>query len=233
MDVDGAITMLEEEDVPTCTLSFFILRDISPSHRHLDRSTPLAPASSPLLRYHGTRGTCRSRRAFLRYVEYEQAPYTDPRTGLRYHDKSVYDLIKNLVRSLSLAWLDRDDAPCRVPASQKTTSPPEASIPSSSSTGGSELPSSRRIWTCSRLYASTPVHEFVIDHIRHVPFHVLLPAPLSIAPRVDGRNKCLVHGLFSPRTFYVEHSQRGAGDGKNLVTRWACTLAPSSVKLDR
>ena len=30
-----------------------------------------------------------------------QAPYTDPRTGLRYHDKSVYDLIKNLVRSFS------------------------------------------------------------------------------------------------------------------------------------
>ena len=64
---------------------------------------PLPPASPPPLRYHGTRGTCRSRRAFLRYVEYEQAPYTDPRTGLRYHDKSVYDLIKTLVRSLSLA----------------------------------------------------------------------------------------------------------------------------------
>ncbi|KAF8557211.1 hypothetical protein OG21DRAFT_1505643 [Imleria badia] len=30
-----------------------------------------------------------------------EAPYTDPRTGLRYHDKSVYDLFKNLVRPLS------------------------------------------------------------------------------------------------------------------------------------
>lgn len=27
-----------------------------------------------------------------------QAPYTDPATGLRYHDKSVYDVIKSLVR---------------------------------------------------------------------------------------------------------------------------------------
>jgi len=26
-----------------------------------------------------------------------QAPYTDPVTGLRYHDKSVYELIKGLV----------------------------------------------------------------------------------------------------------------------------------------
>ena len=113
MDVDGASTTLEEEeDVPTCARWFWTLRDVSPSsHRHLDRSTPLAPASSPLLRYHGTRGTCRSRRAFLRYAEHEQAPYTDPRTGLRYHDKSVYDLIKNLVRSLSLVWLDPDDVP--------------------------------------------------------------------------------------------------------------------------
>lgn len=26
-----------------------------------------------------------------------EAPYTDPATGLRYHDKSVYELIKGLV----------------------------------------------------------------------------------------------------------------------------------------
>lgn len=26
-----------------------------------------------------------------------EAPYTDPGTGLRYHDKSVYDVIKSLV----------------------------------------------------------------------------------------------------------------------------------------
>jgi INO80 complex subunit C len=26
-----------------------------------------------------------------------QAPYTDPITGLRFHDKSIYELIKGLV----------------------------------------------------------------------------------------------------------------------------------------
>ncbi|KAG8221716.1 hypothetical protein J3R82DRAFT_2004 [Butyriboletus roseoflavus] len=34
-----------------------------------------------------------------------QAPYTDPRTGLRYHDKSVYDLIKNLSPSAAKDYL--------------------------------------------------------------------------------------------------------------------------------
>lgn len=29
---------------------------------------------------------------------YVQAPYTDPTTGLRYHDKNVYEIIKGLVR---------------------------------------------------------------------------------------------------------------------------------------
>lgn len=29
-----------------------------------------------------------------------KAPYTDPKTGLRYHDKSVYELIKGLVSRL-------------------------------------------------------------------------------------------------------------------------------------
>jgi hypothetical protein len=30
-----------------------------------------------------------------------QAPYTDPQSGLRYHDKSVYEVIRGLVRELS------------------------------------------------------------------------------------------------------------------------------------
>lgn len=41
-----------------------------------------------------------------------QAPYTDPATGLRYHDKSVYELIKGLV-SISLdfdvLWFNSSD----------------------------------------------------------------------------------------------------------------------------
>lgn len=40
-----------------------------------------------------------------------EAPYTDPTTGLRYHDKSVYALIKGLVR-VSLLILVRHT--CRV-----------------------------------------------------------------------------------------------------------------------
>ena len=81
------------------------------SHPLLTDTSIEAPASPPLLRHHGTRSACRLRRVFLQYTEREQAPYTDPRTGLRYHDKSVYDLIKNLVRSLFLVWLDPDDVP--------------------------------------------------------------------------------------------------------------------------
>ncbi|KIK34339.1 hypothetical protein CY34DRAFT_647033 [Suillus luteus UH-Slu-Lm8-n1] len=34
-----------------------------------------------------------------------EAPYTDPRTGLRYHDKSVYELIKNLSPSAAKDYL--------------------------------------------------------------------------------------------------------------------------------
>ena len=42
MDIDGASTTVEdEEDVPTCTCSFWTVRDVPPSsHRHLDRSPP-------------------------------------------------------------------------------------------------------------------------------------------------------------------------------------------------
>ncbi|KAG5353015.1 hypothetical protein C0989_011165 [Termitomyces sp. Mn162] len=34
-----------------------------------------------------------------------EAPYTDPATGLRYHDKSVYDVIKNLSTSSAKEYL--------------------------------------------------------------------------------------------------------------------------------
>lgn len=33
-----------------------------------------------------------------------QAPYTDPATGLRYHDKSVYELIKGLVSLATVSF---------------------------------------------------------------------------------------------------------------------------------
>jgi len=34
-----------------------------------------------------------------------EAPYTDPATGLRYHDKSVYELIKGLTTSAAKDYL--------------------------------------------------------------------------------------------------------------------------------
>lgn len=34
-----------------------------------------------------------------------EAPYTDPKTGLRYHDKSVYELIKGLSPSIAKDYL--------------------------------------------------------------------------------------------------------------------------------
>jgi len=38
-------------------------------------------------------------------VIFYQAPYTDPITGLRFHDKSIYELIKGLVGTyLSLSY---------------------------------------------------------------------------------------------------------------------------------
>ena len=106
MDVDGAGVTVEQEDIPTCTLSPFALFDVlipPPPRRYLDRSTPLLIASPPLLRHHRSRSAPRSShrlRELATLMQRSQAPYTDPRTGLRYHDKSVYDLIKNLVRSL-------------------------------------------------------------------------------------------------------------------------------------
>ena len=172
IDIDGASTTVQdEEDVPTCTCSFWTVRDVPPSsHRHLDQSTPFAPASPPLLRHHGTRRACRSRSVFLRSTEHEQAPYTDPRTGPRYHDKNVYDLIKEpRAFSLSSRVQTLTTLPCRVPASQKTTSPPESPVPSSSSAGGSKpLIIQTGIWTFSGLYAVL-VHEFIINRLRHFP----------------------------------------------------------------
>ena len=74
-DVDGASTTVEEEDVPTGTGSFGLLA--------LTLFSQTLRSKCPLRSYYGEH-------------ELDQAPYTNPRTGL-----SVYDLIKNLVRSPS------------------------------------------------------------------------------------------------------------------------------------
>ena len=103
MDVNGAGAMVEQEDIPACMLPPFVLPEVSIPRRYLDWSTPLPTTSPPLLRYHRPRSASRSSRLLREHaplMQQSQAPYTDSRTGLRYHDKSVYDLIKNLARSL-------------------------------------------------------------------------------------------------------------------------------------
>lgn len=54
-------------------------------------------APEEVLRYYRTRSTL----SFICYKALAdlttQAPYTDPATGLRYHDKSVYEVVRNLV----------------------------------------------------------------------------------------------------------------------------------------
>ncbi|KAH0826367.1 hypothetical protein J3R83DRAFT_5329 [Lanmaoa asiatica] len=80
----------EEEDVPTCTLS--PARSIhSPSPSPADTSIEAPPSLLPPRHYCDITGL--------------EAPYTDPRTGLRYHDKSVYDLIKNLSPGVAKDYL--------------------------------------------------------------------------------------------------------------------------------
>ncbi|KAF8134518.1 hypothetical protein EV363DRAFT_1323749 [Boletus edulis] len=78
MDVDGTTATVEEEDVPTCTFSQTLRL------KHLPRSCLNATTAT---------------------ITGLEAPYTDPRTGLRYHDKSVYDLIKNLSPSVAKDYL--------------------------------------------------------------------------------------------------------------------------------
>ena len=65
--------------------------------RYVHRSTPVCYAPKALLRYHRSRGI-----SFVPHPNspnsHMQAPYTDPATNIRYHNKSIYELIKTLVR---------------------------------------------------------------------------------------------------------------------------------------
>lgn len=40
-------------------------------------------------------------------MEFVQAPYTDPITGLRFHDKSIYEIVKSLVSSCDGSLIGR------------------------------------------------------------------------------------------------------------------------------
>ena len=69
-------------------------------HRFIYRSSTIADATETLLRHYWLGGVIPLRIHWIFEADSStllQAPYTDPVTGLRYHDKSVYELIKGLV----------------------------------------------------------------------------------------------------------------------------------------
>ena len=64
--------------------------------RHNDRGTTLCSTASASLRHYRSGGNYLAFASrFL--LPIRQAPYTDPASGLRYHDKSVYEIVKGLV----------------------------------------------------------------------------------------------------------------------------------------
>ena len=108
MDVDGENAEEQtEEDLPTCELC-----------HHDSRHTPMPYACSQMQPSKLPRLFYRSGSTVilpgLRYVAIcllklmnlhrAQGPYTDPATGLRYHDKSIYELIKGLVSGSFAHW---------------------------------------------------------------------------------------------------------------------------------
>ena len=65
--------------------------------RYVDRSTTFRPSSEPVLWHYWAWSDWYTSDATEISWRPLQAPYTDPATGLRYHDKSVYEYIKSLV----------------------------------------------------------------------------------------------------------------------------------------
>ncbi|EJC97907.1 uncharacterized protein FOMMEDRAFT_171312 [Fomitiporia mediterranea MF3/22] len=70
--VKTMLSVIEEEDVPTCS--------------YFNEGTTFYPSAKILPQKH-----------YCDITGWE-APYTDPTTGLRYHGKSIYEFIKTLVR---------------------------------------------------------------------------------------------------------------------------------------
>ena len=82
----------------------------------LDLSIEAPPSVLPQRRYCDitgleVRGTSESQ-FIVSVMEFVQAPYTDPITGLRFHDKSIYELIKGLVSSRAITPLLVADRGC-------------------------------------------------------------------------------------------------------------------------
>jgi INO80 complex subunit C len=104
MDVDGdgsagANADALEEDYPTCELGTASVQHCLSVSADISIEAP--PSFLPQKKYCDITGLEVCLYLFLRHaLPYlcVQAAYTDPQTGLRYHDKSVYELIRGLVR---------------------------------------------------------------------------------------------------------------------------------------
>lgn len=104
MDVeptDGVSLDALAEEVPTCNVDPFPVPQLTLT-RTLDTSIEAPPSIWPPKHYCDITGLEVRPRPFssssLRPTHARrQAPYTDPSTGLRFHDKSIYDVVKGLV----------------------------------------------------------------------------------------------------------------------------------------
>jgi hypothetical protein len=83
--------------VYACILCCLVLR----FHRFLDTSIEAPPSVLPHRHLCDITGlevlTGKMFLTRLFYLTIKKAPYTDPTTGIRYHDKSVYEIVKGLV----------------------------------------------------------------------------------------------------------------------------------------
>lgn len=102
MDVDGesGSSQVQDEDLPSCMCIAACTAwgtDLS-----TDSSIEAPPSVLPPRKYCDITGLEVRLKWIddLSYLTISQGPYTDPATGLRYHDKSIYELIKGLVRAV-------------------------------------------------------------------------------------------------------------------------------------
>lgn len=104
MDVDGtaAVGAVVEDDMPSCRWSDHSSCQLELADRRgSDLSIEAPPSVLPQRRYCDITGL--EVRELLQspfivpWWDFAQAPYTDPITGLRFHDKSIYELVKSLV----------------------------------------------------------------------------------------------------------------------------------------
>lgn len=88
------------EEVPTCECCKLYFNDVCCSLYFADTMIEAPPSVIPhkhLCDITGLEVRVNFVTSYFDTEQSRQAPYTDPTTGLRYHDKSVYEIIKGLV----------------------------------------------------------------------------------------------------------------------------------------